>query len=195
MDQFATQIEPDPIPSPTGGLKGFLIELVQTVLIAVLLFLGINALTARIRVQSVSMQPTLYEKDFVLINKVIYKFGPPKRGDVIVFHPPLDPEGEPFVKRIIGLPGDTVKVMGGQVFANDIPLTEPYIQSTPLYQGEWQVPEGQIFVLGDNRNNSSDSHQWGMVPLENIIGRAEFVYFPFVHWQLLHPAVAVAAPP
>jgi len=195
MDHFFTHTEPDASQPPEGGwsLKQAFFELAQTVLIAVVLYLGINSLTTRIRVQSISMQPTLYEKDFVLVNKLVYRFDQPKRGDVIVFKPPRDPEGEPYVKRVIGLPGDKVKIAAGQVYINDIPLQEPYIQASPLYHGSWLVPGDSLFVLGDNRNNSSDSHAWGMVPLANVLGRAEFVYFPFSHWKVLHPSTAAAA--
>ncbi len=176
-------------------LKQFLVELLQTILISALLYLAIDAISARIQVLSISMQPTLYEKDFVLVNKIVYKVGAPERGDVIVFHYPLNPETIPYIKRVIGLPGDTVRIMDEKVFVNDQPITEPYIAAPPNYQGEWSVGENELFVLGDNRNNSSDSHQWGMVSLEKVIGKAEFVYWPVGHWQVLHKQAAVAASP
>ena len=199
MDHFYTQFEPDPdseeLKEESGKLRRFLVEVFQTLLISLVLYFGINAISARIRVQSISMQPTLNEKDFVLVNKLVYKISSPKRGDVIVFLPPPDPEGEPYIKRIIGLPGDMIMVQNGQVFVNGVIQKEPYIQAQPNYQGQWTVPLNMLFVLGDNRNNSSDSHQWGMVPIENIIGRAEFIYFPLAHWKTLNPTTAEASGP
>lgn len=176
-------------------LKRVFLEVFQTLLISLILYFAINAVSARIRVQSISMQPTLIERDFVLVNKLAYKIGSPNHGDVIVFLPPPNPQGEPYIKRIIGVPGDVIKVENGQVYVNDAVQREPYIQASPNYRGNWVVPDGMVFVLGDNRNNSSDSHQWGMVPIENIIGRAEFIYFPLAHWKLLNPTTAAASAP
>ncbi len=199
MENFYTETYPEDNPNQpeekTGSFKRFLFELFQTVLISALLYLAIDAISARIQVLSISMQPTLFEKDFVLVNKMVYRLGEPERGDVIVFRYPPNPETTPYIKRVIGLPGDTIRVTNGTVFANDLPLTEPYIKASPEYNGQWTVPEGNLFVLGDNRNNSSDSHHWGMVPLENVIGKAEFVYWPTEHWQVLHTLTAVAAYP
>lgn len=175
--------------------KRFLIELIQTVIISALLYLAIDAISARIQVLSISMQPTLFEKDFVLVNKVVYKIGEPEYGDVIVFRYPPNPETTPYIKRVIGLPGDTVRITNGKVFVNDQPMVEPYISAPPDYNGQWFVGDNELFVLGDNRNNSSDSHHWGMVPVENVIGKAEFVYWPVEHWQVLHMEAAVAASP
>jgi len=185
--------EPESVPEKKGGFRRFLIDLLETVLLSLILFMGINALSARIRIESISMQPTLYADDFVIVNKVSYKLGEPERGDVIVFRYPPDPDREPYIKRLIGLPGDQVRVSDGTVFVNDVPLREPYISAPPNYEGNWNVPEESLFVLGDNRNSSSDSHSWGMVPLENVIGKAEVVYWPPSEWKLLDGAIAVAA--
>lgn len=199
MEQFPNQTLPEgENPAPEDKTKvvfNFLRDLIQTALLALVLYLAINAVIGRIRIESISMEPTLYENDLVLVNKIVYKFSEPKRGDVIVFHFPPEPDIEPYIKRVIGLPGDVVKVADSQVYINGSPIQESYIQARPLYDGEWEVPQGALFVLGDNRNRSSDSHQWGMVPLENVIGRAEVVYFPFEHWQALHQNVATAASP
>lgn len=199
MDNFFTVSHPDPDPQEVnegpGKMRRFLVEIFQTLLISLVLYFGINAISARIRVQSISMQPTLNERDFVLVNKLAYKISTPRRGDVIIFLPPPDPLGEPYIKRIIGLPGDMIRIDTGQVFVNDVLQKEPYIQAPPIYRGNWVVPEGMVFVLGDNRNNSSDSHQWGMVPIEDIIGKAEFIYFPLAHWKTLNPTTAEASGP
>lgn len=197
MENFHSESFPDPDPHESdgahGGIRRFLIDMVETVILALVLFVGINAISARIRVESISMQPTLFAGDFIIVNKLAYKLGTPSRGDVIIFYFPPDPDREPYIKRVIGLPGDEVKVMEGKVFVNEVSLVEPYIKSPPNYENTWQVPDGTLFVLGDNRNNSSDSHSWGFVPFENIIGKAEIVYWPPSQWQVLNPNFAVAA--
>jgi signal peptidase I len=96
---------------------------------------------------------------------------------------------------VIGLGGDHIRVSNGKVFVNDVPLEEPYIAAPPAYQNEWIVPEDSLFVLGDNRNNSSDSHNWGSVPMRYVIGKALVVYWPPEQWQVIsHPSTANAAP-
>jgi signal peptidase I len=199
MEYLHTEMIPDPgspeQPEDSGGLRRFLLDVLETVVLALVLFAGINAISARIRVESISMQPTLYDGDFVIVNKIAYKLGTPQRGDVIIFHYPLNPNIEPYIKRVIGLPGDHVKVANGKVYINGTPLREPYIKAPPGYEGSWDVPPNSLFVLGDNRNNSSDSHSWGMVPIQNVIGKAEVVYWPPSQWQLLNQATAAAAEP
>jgi signal peptidase I len=177
-----------------SGFWRFFLDVVETVVLSVLLFAGINAISARIRVDGFSMEPTLQNGEFVIVNKLAYKLGSPTIGDVIVFHYPRDPSQE-YIKRIMGLAGDQVKVSSGQVYVDGKQLDEPYIASPARYNGEWVVPAGGLFVLGDNRNNSSDSHNWGAVPLENIIGKALFVYWPPDQWGFIaHPAVAHSGP-
>jgi signal peptidase I len=198
LENFRTEAIPEPPEDDSkepGGLRRFLLDLLETILLAAVLFIGINAVSARIRVESISMQPTLYEGDFVIVNKLAYKLGTPSRGDIIIFHAPPDPTGEPYIKRVIGLPGDTVEVKAGKVYINGVPLREPYIKAAPDYQEAYHVSAGSLFVLGDNRNNSSDSHSWGPVPIQNVIGKAEVVYLPFNHWQVLNEHVAAAAGP
>jgi signal peptidase I len=164
-------------------------------LLALILFLVINAVSERIRVESISMQPTLYPGDYVIVNKLAYRlYTSPHRGDVIVFKYPPNPESIPYIKRIIGLPGDQVHIADGKIYINGELMLEPYLKVTTNRGGDWTVPAGQIFVMGDNRNNSSDSRAWGFVPLENIIGRAELVYLPPQHWSFLHQNIAVASP-
>lgn len=183
----------EPVKQKSGFWR-FLLDVIETVVLSVLLFAGINTVSARIRVDGFSMEPTLQNGEFVIVNKLAYKLGSPSIGDVIVFHYPRDPTQE-YIKRVIGLPGDQVKVSGGEVFVNGKKLNEPYIASPARYNSEWEVPTGGLFVLGDNRNNSSDSHNWGAVPLGNIIGKALFVYWPPDQWGIItHPAVANAGP-
>jgi signal peptidase I len=197
MDQYFTDSQPDPEPSEQkrSSSQRFMLDMLETLLLSAAIFLVLNFISARIRIESVSMQPTLYENDFVLVNRLAYKLGQPSRGDVIVFHAPPAPNEEPYIKRVVGLPGDFIEVKDRQVFVNGNPINEPYIKEAPTYDGNWQVPQGALFVLGDNRNNSSDSHAWGFVPLENVIGTAKVVYLPPSHWKSLVIHTAQAAGP
>ena len=130
------------------------------------------------------MRPTLENGEYVLVNRMAYRSESPAYGDVVVFHFPIDPDQD-FIKRVIGLPGDEIKIQDGQVKVNGRILDEVYIAAAPQYVGSWHVPAEQVFVLGDNRNNSSDSHSWGPVPLENLIGKAIFAYWPPPEWKIL----------
>jgi signal peptidase I len=152
-------------------------ELLQTTLIAFLLFIVVNLATARIRVEGISMEPNLHDGEFVVVNRLAYRWQEPQRGDIIVFHFPSDPRRR-FIKRVIGLPGDTVTIREGQVLINGSLLEEPYLSEEPLYHGEWRIAPNEVFVLGDNRNNSSDSQNWGPLDINEIIGKAMLVYWP-----------------
>lgn len=196
LESFRTEIYPDPeAPVQRRSSVGrLLIDILETLILSVLLFAVINAISARIRVDGFSMEPTLNSGEFVIVNKLAYKLGDPKLGDVIVFHYPRDPEQE-YIKRIIGLPGDHIQVSNGQVYVNNQLIEEPYIAAPPRYETAWTIPENTLFVLGDNRNNSSDSHNWGPVPMENVIGKAFFVYWPPKNWgSIEHVNPASAAP-
>lgn len=199
MNNYRAEVMPDPQMEPagkeSGGVRRFLLDVLETIVLSLVLFLAINAISARIRIESISMQPTLYAGDFVIVNKISYLFGEASRGDIIIFHYPPDPDREPYIKRVIGLPGDIVNVSNGRVAVNNQPLNEPYISAPPNYEGEWMVPTDSLFVLGDNRNSSSDSHSWGMVPVDNVIGKAELVYWPPDEWKMLNGVTAVAAEP
>lgn len=196
MESYHTEPILDPSVSEKGRsrIARFIIDVAETLILSILLFVGINAISARIRVDGHSMEPTLQSGEFVIVNKLAYKFGSPGTGDVIVFHYPRDPDQE-YIKRIIGLPGDKVKINNGTVYVNEQSIVEPYIAAPPNYQSELDVPANSLFVLGDNRNNSSDSHNWGSVPIEYVIGKALVVYWPPEKWGLIqHPASARAAP-
>lgn len=173
----------------------FLWEVLQTLLMAVVLYFLIDTVVGRVRVENISMQPTLHEGQFLLVNKLAYREqlgGDFHRGDIIIFHYPRNPQ-EDYIKRVIGIPGDFVEVSNGQVKVNGQVLNEPYIAAPPNYSSSWQVPEGQIFVLGDNRNQSSDSHSWGFVPVENVIGKALIVYWPLAELKILNQVPGVSA--
>ncbi len=170
----------------------FALDIIETLVLAVVLFLGINAISARVRVDGFSMRPTLEDGEFVLVNKMSYRFGEVSRGDIIVFHFPLNPKEE-LIKRVIGLPGDQIRAQDGLVYVNGQLLNEPYIYQAPLYSGEWTVSEGQIFVLGDNRNNSNDSKDWGLLPAGNVVGKAVLIYWPPPMWDVLEHTEVFAA--
>ncbi|NOH04175.1 MAG: signal peptidase I [Chloroflexi bacterium] len=191
LNQETQAEEVKPVEEKTNWAR-FLLDVVETVVLAVVLFIGINAVSARVRVDGISMQPTLEDGEFLLVNKLSYFFGDVQRGDIIVFHFPLNPQEE-LIKRVIGLPGDHVVVRNNQVYVNDQLLDEPYIAQAPLYYGDWVVTEGHLFVLGDNRNNSNDSKDWGMLPEENVVGKAVLIYWPPPMWDVIeHPEVLAA---
>ncbi len=172
----------------------FLREIVETVLLTVAIFLLVNAATGRFRIEGASMEPNLHDSEYVLIDKVSYRLHAPERGDIIVFE--RQGNERDYIKRIIGLPGDTVQISGGRVLVNGIALDEPYLnQATHTDIPAWQVEEGRYFVMGDNRNNSSDSRAFGSIPLKDIVGRAWLVYWPPSDWAAVphHTYAAVQA--
>ena len=164
-------------PSASKRILGLVFEFTQMLVMALVLYFVIDAVLGRVRVQKISMEPTLDQGEILLVNKLAYKFGEVEYGDIITFHYPLNPELD-YVKRAIGLPGDMVEIEDGKVYVNDLELYEPYISAAPEYEGVWEVPENELFVLGDNRNPSADSHVWGYVPMGNVIGKAFAVYWP-----------------
>ncbi len=174
------------------NLLSVLVDILETLLLSVVLFFLINALSARIKIDGSSMEPNLHHGEFVIVSKINYRFGEPERGDVVVFDFPRNITQE-YIKRIIGLPGEQIRVGDGKVYINGILLTEPYLKIEPKYEGDWVVPENSLFVLGDNRNNSSDSHTWGIVPMENVIGEALLIYWPPTSWGLINGTQPVLA--
>jgi signal peptidase I len=163
-----------------------MLENVQVLGIALLLALLIRTFIAEPRfIPSDSMFPTLQVGDRLVIEKISYRLHPPHRGDIVVFDPPetLQLQGygkdRAFIKRVIGLPGEKIEVTGGKVHLNDRPLSESYIAEAPKYTLAPQIiPPDKLFVMGDNRNNSNDSHVWGFLPQSNIIGRSVFRFLP-----------------
>jgi len=158
-------------------------EIIETLLLTFFIFWLINSFVGRYRIDGLSMNPTLADGQYLLINNFSYYLSEPVRGDIIVFHHPNSELN--LIKRVIGLPGDTVVIQNRQVSVNGVLLDEPYIESPPTYSGRWEVPNGQYFVLGDNRNSSSDSHTWSFLPKENIVGKADVIYYPFTDWGLV----------
>jgi signal peptidase I len=171
----------------------FLVDILETLVLSIVLFVSINMISARIRVDGASMEPTLVSGEYVIINRLSYRLGSPQRGDIIVFHFPRDPKEE-YIKRVIGLPGDEIEVKNGAVYVNGQLFDESYLNVKMDYFGTWRIPADQLFVLGDNRNNSSDSHDWGTVPMDYVVGKAVIVYWPPPAWGLIdHVPLANAA--
>ena len=134
-----------------------------------------------------SMRPTLQSQERLVVNKFIYRFRPPEKGEVLVFRYPRDPSRD-FIKRVIATPGDTIEIHGGHVFVNDQLLNEPYILDTTRSEyPKATIPAGTIFVMGDNRNNSEDSRfaDVGFVPYDLVKGKAMLVFWPFDEFKTL----------
>jgi signal peptidase I len=132
------------------------------------------------RVEGQSMAPTLEDQERLIVNKLVYRIGEPRRGDIVMLYYPLNPD-KSFVKRVIAEEGDTVRIVDGRVYVNDIPLKDDYVASEYRSHDDWGpsvIPEGYYFVMGDHRNNSSDSRHWGMVPKKYIIGKVQLRWWP-----------------
>lgn len=177
------------------SIWSFLIDSVQTLLLAASIFLVVYVFLFRpFQVNGESMYPNFQDKEYVLTNLIAIRFETLKLGDVVVFKAPPDPEKD-YIKRVIGVPGNTVMVKDGKVYLNGRLLDESaYLKPTVLtYGGAFlhdgdsiTVPNGDYFVMGDNRPNSSDSREWGFVPAGNIIGKSFFVYWPPQNMRLVH---------
>ena len=206
-------LRPEPAqPSRTGRFLGTVRELVETVVLALLIFLAVRSVVQNFRVEGSSMYPSFLDGQYVLVNKAVYAevdlsavthwipfldlgggesfiFHPPRRGDVIVFHPP--PPNDPtrdFIKRVVAVPGDTVEIYQGRLWVNGQAVAEPFIhQATlPLNPRFTRMTLGpdQYYVLGDNRGNSSDSRAWGPIQSNEVVGRAWLIYWPASAWKV-----------
>lgn len=169
-----------------GKVGKFIFDTIQVLVFAMSIFAFIYLLILQPhKINGLSMMPNFPDKEFLLTDKVTYRYKDPQRGDVIVFKPPTNKEEE-FIKRIIGLPGDTVKIDNGKVYINGILLVEEYIASDVYTAGGFFLREGlttevktdSYFVMGDNRPHSSDSREWGLISEKDITGRAWVVYWP-----------------
>lgn len=173
-----------------ASIKNLVKSNAKLVAIAIAMAIVIRIFIAEPRyIPSNSMDPTLHIGDRLLIEKVSYRFHSPHWGDIVVFEPPPQLQAigyrreQAFIKRVIGLPGDTLEVHDGQVYRNNQPLAEPYILETPNYEmSSVTVPDKVLFVMGDNRNDSNDSHIWGFLPIKNVIGHATVRFWPPDDW-------------
>jgi signal peptidase I len=180
---------------PKSKVENPLIETLKTLGLSVVFAFGIRtAITEACYIPSGSMLPTLQINDKLMIDKISYRFSNPVRGDIVVFKPPVQLEKElnaenkqkdNFIKRVIGLPGERIQVKNGKVYINEKAISENYIDEAPNYNwssntlvSDGVVPKDHYLVLGDNRNNSYDSHYWGFVPKNKIVGKAVVRYWP-----------------
>ena len=192
MDEVRQEERHSPRPSvlPPGMRIGdrwlhFLREVIETVLILALLVVLTQVTVRQFWVVGPSMEPGLHSGELVLVNQLAYRFGSPHRGDVVVLHPPSDPDGQPYIKRIIGLPGDVITVTTTAIIVDGVKLREPYIyplgpdeiENTSVLDHQ-KIGPNEYFVLGDHRTDSTDSRVFGGVPRQNIIGKAELVLWP-----------------
>ena len=210
------------VPSVRGVVK----ELLETAIFILLVFLIVRGVIQNFKIEGQSMEPNLHTSQYILVNKIVYfhfdlnaplrllpgnadlapkivyPFHMPRRGEVVVFEYPRDMSKD-YIKRVIGLPNDTVTIRDGQVFVNNVPLDEPYLnglQTTCRGEDECsggravKVPPDAVFVMGDNRNNSSDSREWGALPLEGIIGKAWVSYWPREYWGVIPVATYPSQP-
>jgi signal peptidase I len=184
---------------------GCLLELLETLLLTVVIFLVIQLFAAQpYQVQQESMENTLMPNQYVLVDKLTPRFDAYHRGDVIVFNPPAgwmaDPQGTPYIKRVIGVGGDTVDIHGGHVFVNNVQISEPYLfegQPTQVSGGgseKWTLGPTQLFVMGDHRQASQDSREFGPIDKSAVIGRAWLRYWPISQFGLLPQPKSTAAP-
>ena len=205
-----------------NSLEAMLREVLETLLFTLLIFFLVRSVIQNFRVEGYSMEPTLHTGQFIIVNRLeylhldlnffrrlfpggeevppnlVYLFHPPRRGEIVVFEYPRDTTRD-YIKRVIGLPGETVEIRHGQVLINGVPLLEPYLSDAARMQtGNMppvQVPPNAVFVMGDNRSSSSDSRVWGPLPLENIVGKAWIIYWPQQYWGIVpHGEPVLGAP-
>ena len=163
-------------------MKKVILEVAIVLAVALVIFFALRTTVQAYKIVENCMEPNYVEDEWLLVSKASYWFGEPERGDVIILHPPFNPDLV-YIKRLIGLPGDTVEVKGGAVYINGIALEEPYIQEAPTYTfPPTQLGEDEYFVLGDNRNIANDSHLGWTITREYIIGKAWFSYWPISEW-------------
>lgn len=183
-------------------------EIVETLLLALIIFVAVRAVVLNFRVDGLSMTPSLQNNEMLLVNRnsymsfdtwalvdwlpfvshdeenVVQPFGEPQRGDIVVFDAPVNGADKPYIKRIIGLPGETIEIHDNNVYINGQRLEEPYLEGADTFCSGGRacpavtVPDGQVFVMGDNRDNSQDSRMFGPVDIDSIIGKAWVTYWP-----------------
>lgn len=192
-DRAMEEVTPDQHPVQAPGRSAasttisWLRDLCISVVIAIVVILF---LYQPVKVEGTSMMPSLIDQERIFINKFVYRFGLSgiSRGDMVVFWFPGDPT-KSYIKRVIGVPGDTVEVNDGMVFVNSEPLAESYVPREyrdHISMPRRVIPQDQFFVLGDHRSSSNDSRSWGMVPRHFIYGKAVFVYWPLDRIGILH---------
>lgn len=208
--------DPSNDPAPAGSVRSVVKEMLETAIFILLIFFIVRGMVQNFKIEGSSMEPSLHSGQYILVNKlvyfhfdvnapmrllpgnddlpprVVYPFHQPQRGDVIVFEYPNDVRKD-YIKRVIGLPGETVEVRDGNVYINGKQLDEPYLQGAATTcstgamcsQSPVVVPQDSVFVMGDNRANSSDSREWDALPLDRVIGQAWILYYPISDWGVV----------
>lgn len=212
QDQWGDQFDQTDATSSTEKKKqsSMVREIIETLILALIIFVAVRAVVLNFRVDGLSMTPNLENNEMLLVNRnayfnfdsngvvdwlpfverdgenIVYPFGPPERGDIIVFDAPVNGADKPYIKRVIGLPGETVETRNGSVYINGQELDEDYLNGNDTFCGDQDcppvaVPEHAVFALGDNRDNSQDSRNFGPVSVDRIIGKAWITYWPSDH--------------
>jgi signal peptidase I len=232
VDEPAAQAGWEHIPATPSdersppSVRGVVKELLETAIFILLVFLIVRGVVQNFKIEGSSMQPNLHTNQYILVNKIVYfhfdmnaplrllpgrdalapkivyPFHMPRRGEVVVFEYPRD-QSKDYIKRVIGLPGETVDIHDGLVYINGTLLDEPYLEGAqtvcrpetdPCSRGPMQVPAGTVFVMGDNRGNSSDSREWDALPLDRVIGKAWISYWPREDWGAISSPTYAAHP-
>ena len=190
-----------PAPTDQPRQKSFVRDTLEIVFLALVLYVVIQYAVQTVHVLGSSMYPTLHDNDLLVASKISYKLHSPQRGDIIVFKPP-DEASRDFIKRIIALPGERLRIINSVVYINGQVLREPYLPEKWTYNNNWPatgeamvIPPGEYFVMGDNRNHSSDSRTFGPIALEAILGKAEVRIWPLNETGLLQGKPSLAAGP
>ncbi len=178
-------------PRPKLKRSTFVREVIETIILIGLFYTLVNLASVRFYIEGPSMQPNFWANQFLIVSRANYLLGDPQRGDIVVFDPPGD-DGTPneplLIKRLIGLPGETVSLHEGQVYIDGTPLNEPYIKepcTRSCNDNSWQLGADEFFFMGDNRNNSRDSRAFGPVTINRIIGEAVVRYWPPQDWGIV----------
>jgi signal peptidase I len=185
MESDAFPVEEISTEKPKSKLRTIVLETLQTIILALLFYLVISLATARVVVEGPSMRPTLLSGEWIVVNRLTYKFSSPQRGDVVVFLPPTNAQTDDLIKRVIGLPGEFLEIRDGSVWINGRMLEEDYISASTTPDNRWQLAAGEIFVMGDNRGLSLDSRSFGPVSISEVVGKAWIIYWPPSEWGLV----------
>ena len=199
MENIHTKDQQDSTPMLSKVLR----ELVETVLLAVVIFVAVNIVTARFRIEGDSMLNSFKDGQYIVVNRLAYKFHAPERGDVVVFIPSVSttttfwenilgrPGQTDYIKRVVATPGDIVEINAGKLYINGIKKSGPYLREPMMVTEtqQWQLEADQYLVLGDNRNFSKDSRTLniGPVTIQQILGQVSAVYFPFRDAHIVRP--------
>jgi signal peptidase I len=172
----------NPAESNIPSRRWEILDTIRTLTLAVMFYAIINLATVRVVVDGPSMRPTLASGEWIIINRLAYKLGAPQRGDVIVFLPPTNAQTDDLIKRIIGLPGETVEIRSGKIYVDGAQLTEEYAKGKSFPDNRWDLGPDQLFVMGDNRELSLDSRSFGPIRAETVVGKSLLIVWPPAEW-------------